>query len=100
MPTFIGCAGEQNRPATRSKPSAAVAGKREATRAEIAAGIQATLGDHQDRVVARQWLIDAANAIDQSQSAFVAGELSALLSGEQQALRKRARKECREACRS
>ena len=78
----------------------AVAGKREATRAEIAAGIQATLGDHQDRVVARQWLIDAADAIDQSQSAFVAGELSALLSGEQRALRKRARKECREACRS
>jgi CHAD domain-containing protein len=78
----------------------AVAGKREATRAEIAAGIQGTLGDHQDRVVARQWLIDAADAIDQSRSAFVAGELSARLRAEQRVLRKRARKECREACRS
>jgi CHAD domain-containing protein len=78
----------------------AVAGKREANRAEIAAGIQGTLGDHQDRVVACQWLIDAADAIGQSQSAFVAGELSARLRDEQRALRKRARKECREACRS
>jgi len=77
-----------------------VAGGREAKRAELAAGIQGTLGDHQDRVVARQWLLDTARAINQPQAAFVAGELAVLLSVEQQALRKRARKVCNTAWRS
>jgi len=77
-----------------------VAGNREATRAECAANIQGTLGDHQDRVVARRWLLDAANAIDQSHTAFVAGALTAVLSAEQRALRKRSREQCRAACRS
>jgi CHAD domain-containing protein len=78
----------------------AVAGTRVAKRSERVADIQGTLGDHQDRVVARQWLLDAARAIGQPQGAFVAGELAARLSGEQRALRKRARKEFDAACRS
>jgi len=77
-----------------------VAGKREAIRGEIAASIQGTLGDHQDRVVARHWLLDAVEAIDGARVGFIAGLLSGLLGSEQRALRKQARKEYRHACRS
>jgi CHAD domain-containing protein len=77
-----------------------VAGKREAIRGEIAASIQGTLGDHQDRVVARHWLLDAVEAIDEARVGFIAGLLSGLLGSEQRALRKQARRECRDACRS
>jgi CHAD domain-containing protein len=60
-----------------------------------AAAIQATLGDHQDRSVARAWLADAAAQIDQAAVAFVAGELAGLLAGEQSSLRATAEHECR-----
>jgi CHAD domain-containing protein len=63
--------------------------------AERAAALQGTLGDHQDRAVARAWLADATTAIDQSAVAFAAGELAGLLAGEQGSLRGTARRECR-----
>jgi CHAD domain-containing protein len=52
-----------------------VFGKRAEAFAEAAAGLQDVLGEHQDSVVARSWLREAAaNGAD----AFVAGELSAI----------------------
>jgi CHAD domain-containing protein len=66
--------------------------------AERAAAIQGTLGDHQDRAVARAWLADATAEIGQAEVAFVAGELAGLLAGEQRSLRTTAEHECRIVC--
>jgi CHAD domain-containing protein len=66
--------------------------------AERAAAIQGTLGDHQDRTVARAWLADATAEIDQSDVAFAAGEVAGLLAGEQSSLRRTAQRECRIVC--
>jgi CHAD domain-containing protein len=57
-----------------------------AARAEA---LQEILGEHQDRVVARAWLEDIAP--DRPDLAFLAGELAARLSFEQDDLRERAR---------
>lgn len=54
---------------------APVFGKRAEQFAEAAARLQDTLGEHQDSVVARAWLRDAA---DGGADAFVAGELAAI----------------------
>ena len=66
--------------------------------AELAADIQQTLGDHQDRVVARAWLLDAAGRADVPREAFVAGALGELLSIEQREIRAAARHTWRAAC--
>ena len=66
--------------------------------AERAAAIQGTLGDHQDRAVARAWLADATAEIDQPDVALVAGELAGLRAGEQSSLRRIAQRECRIVC--
>jgi len=66
--------------------------------ADDAAAIQQALGDHQDRVVARAWLLDAAGAADQPREAFVAGEVAEMLSAEQADLRTAARRTWRAAC--
>ena len=52
-----------------------VFGKRAEAFAEAASGLQDVLGDHQDTVVARAWLRQAAES---GADAFVAGELSAV----------------------
>ena len=52
-----------------------VFGKRAEAFAEAAAGLQDVLGEHQDSVVARAWLRQAAAS---GADAFVAGELSAI----------------------
>jgi CHAD domain-containing protein len=66
--------------------------------AERAAAIQGTLGDHQDRAIARSWLANAAAEIDQPDVAFVAGELAGLLGSEQSSLRRTAQRQCRIVC--
>jgi len=63
-----------------------------AARAEA---VQETLGDYQDRVVARTWLQDLAR--DRPELAFVAGEIAGHLSVEQDGLRRRARRALRAA---
>ena len=73
-----------------------IAGKREAERAERAARVQETLGEHQDRVVAQRWLLDSADALHQTRAAFTAGQLSGLLASDQRTLRELARKELRD----
>ena len=52
-----------------------VFGKRAEAFAEAAAGLQDVLGEHQDSVVARAWLREAAAS---GGDAFVAGELAAI----------------------
>lgn len=66
-----------------------------ATRAEK---IQQVLGDYQDRVVARRWLLETVRTIDRPETAFAAGELAAGLRAEQRELRTRGRHACRSAC--
>ncbi|MDQ1480073.1 MAG: hypothetical protein QOI44_934, partial [Actinomycetota bacterium] len=66
--------------------------------AERAAAIQGTLGDHQDRAVARAWLADATTEIGEAEVGFVAGELAGLLASEQRSLRTTAEHECRIVC--
>jgi CHAD domain-containing protein len=79
---------------------APVHGSRASKLAGRAADIQGTLGDHQDRVVARGWLAESAADVDDAGATFVAGELAGLLAAEQRELRRRARRECRMVCRS
>ena len=55
--------------------------KRAPKAAARAEALQQLLGDNQDRVIARQWLADA--AADHPQASFVAGELAGLLRSEQ-----------------
>jgi CHAD domain-containing protein len=52
-----------------------VFGKRAEAFAKAAAELQDVLGDHQDSVVAREWLREAAEG---GAEAFVAGELAAI----------------------
>jgi CHAD domain-containing protein len=61
--------------------------------ARLAERLQGDLGDHQDCVVARQWLADAAR--DHPDAAFAAGQLAGLLCAEQRDIRDRARKDLR-----
>ena len=51
-----------------------------------------------ERLFARAWLLDAALTVDPPQAAFVAGELTELLSAEQRAIRAAARHPWRAAC--
>jgi CHAD domain-containing protein len=61
-----------------------VFGKRAEAFAEAAADLQDALGEHQDSVVARAWLRDAAS---RGADAFVAGELSAIEAADAAAIR-------------
>ena len=56
--------------------------------ARAAAEIQTVLGEHQDAVVARQWLRDAAARGTDERAAFVAGQLAAAEAGRGEAARR------------
>lgn len=64
-----------------------VYGKRAKAFAEAAAALQDVLGEHQDAVVAEQWLRDASSGAS-PRTSFVAGELAALERGASLRLRK------------
>jgi CHAD domain-containing protein len=68
---------------------APVSGARARELASRLASLQDVLGEHQDLVVARAWLADAAAGTDRPEVAFVAGQLAGLLRARQEGLRRR-----------
>jgi CHAD domain-containing protein len=74
-----------------------VAGKRSAHAADRVADLQGTLGDHQDAVVARAWLHDAARDSGDPETAFVAGRLAGAFDEDRARLRARWRADWKRA---
>ncbi len=66
-----------------------VSGKRAARAASRVADLQGVLGDHQDAVVARAWLHDAACDDADMETAFVAGRMAGAFDADRMRLRAR-----------
>jgi CHAD domain-containing protein len=76
---------------------APLAGKRAGRAAQRAADLQGVLGDHQDAVVAREWLHEAARDCADTETAFVAGRMAGAFDADRLHLRARWRRDWKRA---